>query len=840
MSEPALLANALQAPEDKAGGSVAPLQVVPEAGALALRRPAPRLEIPTYDLAAALSLEQELAISHAFAQVLVRRGFADPVAARDFLEPRERYGASEFRGIDEATTLISSHLRSYGKITVHGDYDVDGVCSTVILVRALRSLGGNVNWFLPSRTEDGYGLSSATIERLSRAGTKLLITVDCGITACEQVDAARAAGIDVVVTDHHAPRADGELPSAPIVHPAVCDYPCQDLCGSAVAFKLAQALGAATMSEDIELVALATVADLVPLRGENRSLVRDGLRALANTTRPGLRALMAVARVDPSALDAHALGFRVAPRINAAGRLRRPDAGVELLLTEDRGRAEEIASELDAVNAERRAVEQRITWEADAQIAKLGERKAYVLTGEDWHPGVVGIVASRVVERHHRPAILIALDGGEMGQGSGRSIAGFDLLAALHTASEHMVRYGGHRAAAGLTVRRESVPLLREAIERHAERVLTSDLLEPVERVDAVVSGSQVGLELAEELALLEPSGVGNPRARLLVPGGRFEYVRAMGEGGKHARFSVVSGGSRARAVAFGCEDAFADIGGQPLDASFKLERNVWKGAVEPRLVLCHARPCAPEPIELLGEPDCYMTGVLERLDSEVEAPSSRPRPVARTALDRLSESPLAVLCDALGTGEAVLAVCADVPRRVRGLQERLGGFSLIAAASLEQAPETVSRFPQIVVLDPPTSAAIDAIVRAEDGHTHLAWGEAELRFAEQMHEQEYRLRDSLVALYRSLRLRGRVTGEELERLLRGEGPHGRPARVAGRLVRVLVELALVSLDRNLPALSVASSAPTSLERSPTYRACLQRYEDGLRFLNRERLAQSA
>ncbi len=326
------------------------------------------------------------------------------------------------------------------------------------MVRALRSLGANAGWLIPSRIDDGYGLSVQTVERLAARGDGLLITVDCGITAVEEVAAAVAAGIDVVVTDHHSPRPDGALPECPIVHPAVCGYPCVALCGTGVAFKLAQALGAPTAAAEIELVALATVADLMPLQGENRRLVREGLAALSQTASPGLRALMSVSRVDPSAIDASALGFRLAPRINAAGRVRRADAGLELLLTEDPERAREIALELDHVNAERRAIEQRIVWEAESQVAELGERSAYVLWAEDWHPGVIGIVASRVVERHHRPAILVAVDEHGVGHGSGRSIPGFDLLGALHAVAEHLDRYGGHRAAAGLSIDARAAP----------------------------------------------------------------------------------------------------------------------------------------------------------------------------------------------------------------------------------------------------------------------------------------------------------------------------------------------------------------------------------------------
>jgi single-stranded-DNA-specific exonuclease len=614
------------------------------------------------------------------------------------------------------------------------------------------------------------------------------------------------------------------------VHPAVCGYPFPYLCGTAVAHKLAQALGAPTTAEDVELVALATVADLVPLQGENRRLVREGLRALASTAKPGLRALMSVTRADPSALDTGTIGFRLAPRINAAGRLRRADAGVELLLTEDPARAHEIAVELDAVNAERRAVEQRILWEAESQVAEWGERPMYVLASEDWHPGVIGIVASRIVERHHRPAILIALEDG-CGTGSGRSIPGFDLLGALHAAAPHLERYGGHRAAAGLSIDLNRLEEFRAAVERHAAEVLTDDLLEPVERVDAIVSGAELGLGLAEELEALEPCGMGNPAPRLLVAGGRFADVRPMGEG-RHARFSVCSGGARARAVAFGCEGRLGTVdGAQPLDATFKLERNAWNGAVEPRLVLRHSQPCAPAPIEILGEPRDYVRAVVAQMQAPIEGGAMPAAAGARTVIDRCGESPLAVLCDALAAGGPVLALCADVPRRALGLGARVGGFELACHQAIAAEPELTHRFAHLVVLDPPAAQTEGALLLAGEGFTHLAWGEAELRFAEQMHEQEYGLRGSLVALYRALRDRERVAGEELEQLLRGDGPHGRSARLAGRLVRVLAELELVSLDRDLPALAIAGRAPTALDRSPSYRAYAQRYEDGRRYL---------
>ena len=810
----------------------------------------PRFALSGYGLDTALALERELGIGHVLAQILVRRGLSAPEQVRSFLAAAVSHDPHAFSGLDAALALIRGRIAAGGRIVVHGDYDVDGVCATAILVRGLRSLGADVGWFLPGRLEDGYGLSVATVQRLAELGTDLIITVDCAVTAVEAVQAAHAVGVEVVVTDHHAPRGDGMLPDCPIVHPGLCDYPFAGLCGAGVAHKLAEALGAGTVAEDLDLVALATVADLVPLIDENRRLVRDGLAALANTAKLGLRALIAVSGADPSALDTGTLGFRLAPRINAAGRLRRADVALELLLTEDPDRARAIATELDALNRERRAVEQRILWEAERQLATLGARPAYVLAAEEWHPGVVGIVASRIVERYHRPAVLIALDG-NAGTGSGRSIPGFDLLAGLTAAGEHLDRFGGHRAAAGLSISSARVTAFREAFEAHAAAVLTPELLEPEERIDAIASGVDLGLALAEELAQLEPCGMGNPAPRLLIPGARFTDIRPMGEG-RHARFSVCSGGARARAVAFGCDGRLAGDPDQPRDASFRLERNAWNGAVEPRLVLRHERPCAPEPITVLGETDDYLAAALLELARELESLNAgtadagtadargdrgqsrgvAPPQARRTVLDRRGLSPLAVLGDAVATGGPVLAVTADVTRRLPGLRDRAGGFSLVGYDALESAPELAAGMAHVVALDPPSSRCRAELLSAGTGYTALAWGEAELRFTVQMHELEYHLRTSLVALYRALRARGRATGEELERLLRGDGPHDLPARVAGRLVRVLSELELVSLDRTLPALAIAGAAPTTLERSRSYRAYTTRFQDGQRYLS--------
>jgi single-stranded-DNA-specific exonuclease len=554
-----------------------------------------RFEIPACADADVGRLKRELGVSGPVAQVLVRRGYGEPAGARAFLAAEDEHPAGAFSGIGEAVDSIRSHVERGERITVHGDYDVDGMCSTAVLVGALRRMGANVDWYLPDRAADGYGLNAHTVRRLAARGTRLLLTADCAITAVEEVAQARALGMEVVVTDHHAPRADGALPEAPIVHPLLCGYPCPELCATAVAYKLAQALAVAggaagdQLERDLDLVALATIADVVPLVGENRTLVRRGLRALASTAKPGLRALMTVSRVDPGKVNERSVGFALAPRLNAAGRMYRADAGLELLLTDDPVRAGEIAGELDRANAERRHVERRICFEAEAQIALQGERSCYVLAGEGWHPGVIGIVASRLVERHRRPVVMIALDG-ETGRGSGRSIEAFDLLGGLSACAEHLLGHGGHRAAAGLEIERGRLERFTAALCDHAERVLEPDDMVAVERVDAVVGGDELGMTLAEELQRLAPFGRGNPGVSLLVADATFRDGRPMGDG-KHVRFTVESHGARARAVAFGTGGRLPVDDGAPAQATFTLEVNEWKGVSEPRLVLRQARP---------------------------------------------------------------------------------------------------------------------------------------------------------------------------------------------------------------------------------------------------------
>jgi single-stranded-DNA-specific exonuclease len=809
--------------------------------------PDARLTLDSYEFAAAQRLTTELGVSGVLAQVLVRRGMADPASARRFLAAADEHPLDAFGGLREGAARILEHISRRSRITVHGDYDVDGICSSAVLIRALRTLGADVDWYLPSRIDDGYGLAAATVDRLAARGTDLLVTVDCAITAVDEVARARQAGLDVVVTDHHAPRADGRLPEAPIVHPRIGGYPCPDLCAAAVAHKLAQALlqGAGEdprmADEDLDLVALATVADVVPLQGENRRLVREGLRALASTRKPGLRALMDVSRVDPSTVDASAIGFRLGPRLNAAGRLHRADAGLELILTEDAERARAVAQELDAVNAERRDVETRMRFAAEAQVAEHGPQAAYVLAAEDWHPGVIGIVAARIAERHHRPAVLIALDG-EEGTGSGRSIPAFDLLGGLEAASRHLLRHGGHRAAAGLTIERANLDAFREAFAAHAAATLTPEDLRREVRVDAVVPGDQLTLTLAEELERLAPFGQGNRPVSLLVPAALLDEPKPLSEG-RHVAFTLAAGGARSRCVLFGAGSKLPAEPREPVGAIVRLEANRWNGSVEPRLVLNHVHRALQAPIELVGEP-AFGAALEAELDRELAAwaaegprqdepgePSPRPGGgSAREVLDRRGHGICGLLADLVASGEPVLAVAAHAPHRARVLKDRTGGFALTCWTALQDDPGLAAPYAHVVAIDPPASPCLDHV--SGPGWTHLAWGEPELRFAARIHEWDYALRDPLTTVYRSLRAARQARGEACEAVLRGEGPQPRSGALAGRLVRVLSELELVDLDREGPALRVAEApARTALERSAAYRAYQQRLEDGTRFL---------
>jgi single-stranded-DNA-specific exonuclease len=562
--------------------------------------------LPDAPPAAQAALVRELGVSATTAAVLARRGYTDPVTARAFLEGEQLPHDPFLLGdMETACERIRAAVAEGRRICVHGDYDVDGIAATALAVLLLRELGADVAWHLPSRFDEGYGIRSETLARLADDGIGLVLTVDCGISAVVEVAEAKERGLEVIVTDHHRPAE--ELPACPVVATRPSEYPFGELCGTGVVYKLGQALfgvDSVIPKRHLDLVALATIADVVPLVDENRSLAIAGLRALARTAKPGLRALMSAAGVDPAAVDSGAVGFRLAPRLNAAGRLGHPREALELLLTVDDGEARRLADSLEELNRERQTVEGRILREAVAQVetwpSERRERRAYVVAGADWHEGVIGIVASRLVERYHRPVVLVAGADGDW-KGSGRSIPAFDLHAALGACSGLLERWGGHRAAAGLSIRPENVEAFGDALATHAGGVLEEADLEPVTRIDAVVArDAQLSLDLCGELARLAPFGLGNPAPTLLAPGCRLAELATVGDG-KHLRFRVRREGQDAgSAIAFGQGSRLDALrSDERYDVAFRLEENRWNGTVAPQLVVRSVFPSSPRFEEL-------------------------------------------------------------------------------------------------------------------------------------------------------------------------------------------------------------------------------------------------
>ena len=538
-------------------------------------------------------LASELRIPQALAALLVQRGFGSPDLAKAFLKPDlERLtDPLDWADMPVAVELLARAVREKQPILVHGDYDVDGQCAAAMLTRILRSAGGTVHPFVPHRIRDGYDFGPAGLAEAQRIGAKLIVTCDCGITAVPAVSAARAAGIDVIVTDHHLP--GDELPPANAVldpRRPDCKSEDKDLCGTGVAFKLAQALvGALGLSPNLPLhfldyVALATIADVVPLVGENRILVRYGLKKMADTRWVGLRALIETAGLGGKPLRGAHVGFILAPRLNAAGRIGDANDGLRLLLTENPQEAAALARELETTNARRQEMDQLILDEAIELVEKTlaPTDAAIVLADEKWHPGVIGIVASRLVERYGRPTFLVGWDeasGGAFGRGSGRSIARFDLHGALHQVGTHLEKYGGHTMAAGFTIKRERFDGFRAAFLAVAGRLLTPDDLAPSQRVDLELPLASVNQELERLIRHLEPCGAGNPAPVFGVRNARAVGARRVGT--NHLRFTLDDGSAVLPAIGFRWADAVPqDWLTNPLDVAFRLERDDWQGRV--------------------------------------------------------------------------------------------------------------------------------------------------------------------------------------------------------------------------------------------------------------------
>jgi len=535
-------------------------------------------------------LAKKLGVSPLMAQLLINRGIYTVRAARDFLNVSfaELHQPELMRDLPEAVALINKTLEQSGKILVYGDYDVDGVTGTALLVDVLRRLGGQVEYYIPHRLSEGYGLHTPALQKARESGVSLVLTVDCGISGLSEVEEAnRSGGPEIIITDHHEPPAI--LPkAAAVVNPKRkdCPYPFSELAGVGVAFKLVQALLASrdnpfSWEDYLDLVCLGTVADIVPLHGENRILVRHGQTYLGNSARPGLQALCQVSGIQQETITAWEVGFLLSPRINAAGRLDDAGIAVEMLLSEDYDEAMAMANSLDKANKERQSLEAATLTEALAfleQDPELAGRDVLVLASANWHPGVIGIVASRLVDRFYKPVLLIACDQ-ELGKGSARSISGFHLYNALEHCADCLTGYGGHAMAAGFSLPMEQVNTLREKINGYAAVHLNAADTEPVIELDALVSLEDITYELINEIEQLAPYGHGNPGPVFALQQAKLVSCRGVGKNNAHLKMLLSDHSVAMDGIGFNLGQFAEELAAaKEVSVAFTPEVNVWQG----------------------------------------------------------------------------------------------------------------------------------------------------------------------------------------------------------------------------------------------------------------------
>src|SRR6266496_998094 len=552
------------------------------------------------DQARASDFANELKISPLVAGLLLARGYEDLESAQRFLKPAfdQLHDPALMLGMPEAVERLQFAIDNAQPILIYGDYDVDGTTGTAVLLRALRMLGATVGYHVPHRFTEGYGIQQAGLEKAVNDGYKLVVSVDCGITAHEPLHWARAHGLDILVTDHHLPDADeGAPPALAVLNPNQhgCTYPDKNLAGVGVAFKLVHALFRVRDREKqvpgfLKMVALGTVADVAKLIGENRAIVALGLSDLPRAVNHGLRALIDIAGCgEGSEMTAYDLGFRIGPRINAAGRMDSARAGVELFSASDKEEARRLAEHLDTRNRERmdaqREIFNRAIEEFESSGTDLSLCYVAVIAGDDWHRGVIGLAASKIAERLHRPCVVISLEG-DIGHGSARSIEAYHLFNGLTACRDLLDKFGGHSHAAGLAIRRECIPEFRRRLNEHAASCLTEEDLTPALNVDAEISARALGFQLSQELRALEPFGAGNPRPLFVTRGLRVlsepqiikeQHLKLRVAGDDNLPFEAIWW----RGVE---ETEQTPAVNQRIDLAYELEANRWNGGIKLQL----------------------------------------------------------------------------------------------------------------------------------------------------------------------------------------------------------------------------------------------------------------
>jgi len=538
-------------------------------------------------------LVEALGVSHAIASLLVRRGYREPAVARKFINPSidDLHSPFEFRDMDKAVNRILKAIEGNEPILIYGDYDADGVTAVALLYRIFKELGAKVICYIPHRLKEGYGLSDKGVEFALTHNVRLLITVDCGISAADQIKQLQDNGIDVIVTDHHLP--PDELPPAyAIINPKL-GYPYPYLSGCGVAWKLVDAIyhklnrDRRTLYWYLDLVALSTVADVTPLTGENRIFTKFGLLVMERTRNVGIKALLDITGLKGHKLTPYHLGFILGPRINAQGRMKTAGDAVNLLVTQRETTAREIAERMEALNRERMKLQERIISEAEAEMLKLGmdKEKAIVIAKEGWHSGVIGIAASKLVDRYYRPVIFIALED-EIGKGSARSVPVFNLYEGLRQLREYFVTFGGHKLAAGFVIPRDAVGTFRESFLKLVDSELTWEDLKPEKFIDAIVELHEVDEKLVNDLEKIGPFGVENEEPLFLVTGVQVVGV-PMEVGNGHLRFKVRAGNVVREAIAFNYSTLDVEIRtGSMVDLLFMPTIDEYYGKPEVTLVV--------------------------------------------------------------------------------------------------------------------------------------------------------------------------------------------------------------------------------------------------------------
>jgi len=541
----------------------------------------------------ASQIAQKTTLTPLMAQLLALRNIS-PEDVETYLHGSLSHLPDPFllKGMPEAIKRIQDEISAGRDILISADFDVDGISACSLLVDFFARIGVNAYKFIPNRKIDGYGLSRRALRRAAEIGIKLVISVDCGISAVEEAAYAKELGLDLIITDHHQPPKT--LPEALAIinpHQDGCVFPFKDLCGAGVAFFLAVAVRKElreaghfeqrpepNLKHSLDLVGLATIADIVPLIGINRIMTKVGLELMDGNTRPGLVALRQAANVNRVCCGTVAFGL--APRINAAGRISEGRLAADMLLETDLPAALKIAEDLDKLNQQRQDIEKRTTEEAIARVEQ-GEhgRRTIVLAAEGWHPGVIGIVASRLVELYHRPTIIISLEDNK-GKGSGRSIRGFHLFQNLGACHEHLLGFGGHECAAGLTISKDRIPAFADAFDRLAENLLTEEDMRPTAVFDAEIRLGEIGLSFVEQLRLMEPHGVGNPGPVFLARGVTVNHLRQVGTEGQHLSCMAEDGGCQIKCIGFSLGHLAESLAGQKIDMLFKPSINEWNGRV--------------------------------------------------------------------------------------------------------------------------------------------------------------------------------------------------------------------------------------------------------------------